>query len=58
MKYTDKILYAETGIVPIEISSRAKQRKAYARHLKYEYGKDYPWYECIAEKWKDDQIRK
>ena len=58
MKYANKILYAETGIEPLAIKARAEQRKGYARHLKYEYGKEYPWYGCIAEKWKDDRIRK
>ena len=58
MKYANKILYAETGIEPLAIKAKAEQRKGYARHLKYEYGKEYPWYGCIAEKWKDDRIRK
>ena len=43
-KFANKILYAETGIEPLEIRCRAEERKGYARHLKYEYGKEYPWY--------------
>ena len=58
LQYANKILYAETGFEPMEIRCRAKERKRYARHPKYEYGKDYPWYGCIANKWKDNRIRK
>ena len=58
IQYANMILYAETGIEPLEIRVRAEERKGYARHLKYEYGKDYPWFGCIAEKWKDNRIRK
>ena len=32
-QYANKILYAETGIEPLEIRCRAEERKGYARHL-------------------------
>ena len=57
-KIANKILYAETGIEPLEIKCRELERKGYARHLKYEYGKDAPWFGSIARKWKDDRLRK
>ena len=58
LKYANKILYAETGIEPIEMMCRAAERRGYARHVKYEYGKEAPWYGIIAEGWKDERIRK
>lgn len=42
----------------MEIRCRAEERKGYARYLKYEYGNEYPWFGCIAQKWKDTLIRK
>jgi len=32
------------------------QRRGYARHIKWTYWKDYPWYGWMAEAWKDDRI--
>jgi len=34
------------------------ERKGYARHLKYEYGKDLPLYGILVNKWRDNRIRK
>lgn len=56
--YANKILYAETGFELMEIRCRAAERKGYARHIKYEYGKVCPWFGCIADKWTDDHIQK
>ena len=58
IQYANKILYAETGLKHIEIRCRAEERKGCARHRKYEYGKEYWWFGCIADKGKDDRIRK
>ena len=58
MQYANKILYAETGIEPLEVKWRAEKRKGFARHLKYEYGKEHPCFGCIVNKWKDERITK
>ena len=58
LNYANKILYAETGIEPIEMMCREAERRDYERHVKYEYGKDTPWYGIIATRWKDDRIHK
>lgn len=54
LQYANKILYAKIGIEPREVKCRAEERKGYARHLKYKYGKQHPWFGCIANKWKDE----
>ena len=58
LQYANKILYVKTAIEPLKVKCRAEERKGYARHLKYEYGKEHPWFGCIANKWKDGGIRK
>ena len=55
-RYANKILWAETGSVPVEVVARMAQRKGYARHIKWKYGKDYPWYGKVAEEWKDNRV--
>ena len=32
------------------------ERRGYARHLKYEYGKECPWFGCIGNRWKDKRL--
>jgi len=58
IKYANKILYAGTNILLMEVRLRELERKAYARHVEYQCGKNLPWYGCLANKWKDNRIRK
>ena len=57
-KIASEIIYAGRGIKSLEVKCRELERKGYARHLKYEYRKDTPWFGLIARKWKDQRIRK
>ena len=50
LNYGNKILYAETGIERIEIMCREAERRAYPRHIKYEYRKNTPSYGIITAK--------
>jgi len=58
LKITTNILCAETGIAPIKIMGRLAERRGYARHLKYEYGKECLWFGWIANRWKDKRLLK
>jgi len=55
-RYANKILWAETGSVPVEVEAKLVRRRGYARHIMWKYGKDYPWYGKVAEEWKDDRV--
>jgi len=55
-RYANKVLWAEMGSVSVEVEAKLVRRREYARHIKWKYGKDYPWYGKVAEEWKDDRI--
>jgi len=55
-RYTNKILWAKTGSVQVEVEARMVQRRGYVRHIKWKYGKNYPWYGRVAEEWKDNRV--
>ena len=40
----------------MEVEARLVQRRGYARHIKWKYGLDHPWYGRVAEEWKDNRI--
>jgi len=56
LKFANKILQAESGIIPTSIKGKTATSRAYARHVKFGYGKDLPWFGCLANDWKEDWI--
>src|SRR5207302_5000779 len=51
MLLANKILWAEIGVIPCDIQARYIRRRAFGRMERRGYGRTFPWFGCVRNKW-------